>query len=242
MARFFLAKARLAVLAHAAAVDGSCTGEASMRQVLLLASSSLIALSALAAPPASTPPPQDQAALERQFDGAIDQNEMRDWLKTLAAEPNNVGSPHDKQNAEFILSLFKKFGWDAHIETFNVLYPTPLSETVELLGPKPFKATLQEPNIPGDTTARSKQASLPAYLAFQGDGDVTAPLVYVNYGMRDDYKALARLGVDVKGKIVITRYGGGWRGLKPLLAQQHGAIGCLIYSDPSDDGYSVDTA
>jgi N-acetylated-alpha-linked acidic dipeptidase len=211
-----------------------------MHRVLLLTASSLIALSALAAAPA--PAPQDEATLEKNFDAGINQNEMRDWLKTLAAEPNHVGSPHDKQNADMILGLFKKFGWDAHIETFNVLYPAPVSETVELLGNKPFKATLQEPNIPGDTTSRSKQPSLPAYLEYQGDGDVTAPLVYVNYGMRDDYRTLARLGVDVKGKIVIARYGSGWRGLKPLLAQQHGAIGCLIYSDPSDDGYSVDTA
>ncbi|HEY1637522.1 MAG TPA: M28 family peptidase, partial [Rhizomicrobium sp.] len=211
-----------------------------MRQTLLLTVSSLVALSALAAAPPSAPVPQDQASLERNFDADIKPDEMRDWLKMLAAEPNHVGSPHDKQNADFILNLFKKFGWDAHIETFNVLYPTPVSETVELLGPKPFKTTLQEPNIPGDTTARSKQPSLPAYLEYQGDGDVKAPLVYVNYGMRDDYKTLQRLGVDVKGKIVIARYGSGWRGLKPLLAQQHGAVGCLIYSDPSDDGYSVD--
>jgi N-acetylated-alpha-linked acidic dipeptidase len=211
-----------------------------MRRLLMLSASSLLGLSALAAAPPPSPSPQDRASLERSLDADIKPDEMRDWLKNLAAEPNNVGSPHDKQNAEFILNLFKKFGWDAHIETFNVLYPTPVSETVELLGPKPFKATLQEPNIPGDTTARSKPQGLPAYLAFQGDGDVKAPLVYVNYGMRDDYKTLQRLGVDVKGKIVITRYGGGWRGLKPLLAQQHGAVGCLIYSDPSDDGYSVD--
>ncbi|MBV9572166.1 MAG: M28 family peptidase [Alphaproteobacteria bacterium] len=213
-----------------------------MRRILLFASSCALALLAISAAPAPGPVPQDQASLERSFDASIKAGEMGDSLKTLAAEPNHVGSPHDKQNADFILGLFKKFGWDTHIETFNVLYPTPISETVELLGPKPFKATLQEPNIPGDTTARAKQPALPAYLAFQGDGDVKAPLVYVNYGMRDDYKALERLGVDVKGKIVIVRYGSGWRGLKPLLAQQHGAVGCLIYSDPSDDGYSVDTA
>src|ERR1051326_8070817 len=212
-----------------------------MRRLAALTASSLVAILSLAAAP-SNPASLDQANAERNFDASIDAHEMRDWLETLAAEPNHVGSPHDKANAEFILGLFKKFGWDAHIETFQVLYPTPVSETVELTGPKPFKATLQEPNIPGDTTARSKQPSLPAYLAYQSDGDVTAPLVYVNYGMKDDYKALQRLGVDVKGKIVIARYGGGWRGLKPLLAQQHGAVGCLIYSDPSDDGYSVDAA
>ena len=212
-----------------------------MRRLLLFASCGAVTLIGVAAAPAPSVLSQDENSLERSFDASIKPDEMRDWLKILAAEPNHVGSSHDKQNAEFILSLFRKFGWVAHIETFNVLYPMPVSETLELLGPKPFRATLQEPNIPGDTTARSKQPALPAYLAFQGDGDVKAPLVYVNYGMKDDYKTLERLGVDVKGKIVIARYGGGWRGLKPLLAQQHGAVGCLIYSDPSDDGYSVDT-
>ena len=81
---------------------------------------------------------------------------------------------------------------------------------------------------------------LPPDLAYQGDGDVSAPVVYVNYGMPDDYDALARRGIDVRGKIVLARYGAGWRGLKPLLAQQHGAVGCLIYSDPADDGFSQD--
>ncbi len=210
-----------------------------MRRFAVLTAFSLVAILSMAA--ASPDRAQmDQATLTRNFDASVNVNEMRGWLKTLAAEPNHVGSPHDKANAEFILELFKKFGWDAHIETFQVLYPTPVSETIELLGPRPFKATLQEPPILGDTSATAKQPALPAYLAYQGDGDVTAPLVYVNYGMRDDYKALQRLGVDVKGKIVIARYGGGWRGLKPLLAQQHGALGCIIYSDPSEDGYSVD--
>lgn len=161
-------------------------------------------------------------------------------MKLLAAQPNHVGSPHDKSNAEYILARFKEWGWDAHIETFDVLYPTPISETLELLGKKPFKATLQEPPIPGDSSARARDYALPAYVAYQGDGDVTAGLVYVNYGMPDDYKMLQRLGVSVKGKIVIARYGSGWRGLKPQLAQEHGAIGCIIYSDPADDGYGVD--
>ena len=118
-----------------------------------------------------------------------------------------------------------------------MLYPTPLEEKLELLGDRPFVAKLHEPGIPGDTSSREPDGVLPPYLAFQGDGDVTAPAVYANYGMPDDYKALERAGIDVRGKIVITRYGGGWRGLKPQLAQEHGAIGCLIYSDPADDGY-----
>lgn len=184
-----------------------------------------------------TPP---QAAVERSFDQAVDADEMRQWLERMSSEPNHVGSPHDKVNAEWELAQFKKFGWDAHMETFEVLYPTPVSEAVELLGDKPYQATLQERPVAGDSSDRTKDPVLPAYVAFQGDGDVTSPLVYVNYGMQDDYKTLQRMGISVKGKIVIARYGAGFRGLKPRMAQEHGAIGCLIYSDPIDDGYSVD--
>jgi N-acetylated-alpha-linked acidic dipeptidase len=189
---------------------------------------------------AQTAAPVDQAALEKSFDADVKPDEMAAWNKLMASEPNNVGSPHDKANAEWELAQFQKFGWDAHIETFSVLYPTPTHEEVTLLGKKPFKATLTEPPIPGDTSATAKSPGLPAYFAYQGDGDVTAPLVYVNYGMQDDYKELERLGVSVKGKIVIARYGAGWRGLKPKLAYDHGAIGCIVYSDPKDDGYATD--
>ncbi len=134
-----------------------------------------------------------------------------------------------------MVSQFKKFGWDTRVETFQVLYPTPVSEGVEMGN---FKATLTEKPIPGDSTANFKDYELPAYLAYQGDGDVTAPLVYVNYGTEADYKELALEGVSVEGKIVIARYGEVWRGVKPLLAARHGAIGCIIYSDPADDGYA----
>jgi N-acetylated-alpha-linked acidic dipeptidase len=178
-------------------------------------------------------------SLEQQFDAQLSSADQTAWLKLMAAEPNHVGSPHDKLNADWELAQFKKFGWDAKIETYYVLFPTPLAEAVEMGG---FKATLQEPSIPGDSTARETQPALPGYLAYQGDGDVTAPLVYVNYGTEEDYKQLARLGISVKGKIVITRYGQVWRGVKPLLAYKHGAIGCLIYSDPADDGYAQGTA
>jgi N-acetylated-alpha-linked acidic dipeptidase len=177
-------------------------------------------------------------ALTSAFDAALSAKDQSDWLKLMTAEPNHVGSPHDKANAEWELAQFKAFGWDAHIEEFDVLYPTPIAEKLELLTPAPFDATLQEPPIPGDGSAAETQPALPAYLVYQGDGDVTAPIVYVNYGMQDDYKALERMGIDVRGRIVIARYGHGWRGLKPLLAQQHGALGCIIYSDPADDGYA----
>ena len=176
----------------------------------------------------------------RQLDSDIHPDEIRDWMKQMAAEPNHVGSPHDKANADFLLAQFKSWGWDAHIETYKVLYPTPISESLQMLGANPFTATLQEKDIPGDTTSTAKEPSLPAYLAYQGDGDVTAPLVYVNYGIVDDYKRLEQTGISVKGKIVIVRYGESWRGLKVKLAQDHGAAGVLIYSDPADDGYSTD--
>jgi len=182
----------------------------------------------------------DQAALEQRFDASIHPDELRDWMKGLASQPNHVGSPHDKANAKWILAQFKSWGWDAHIETFEVLYPTPISETVELVSPKHFKAMLQEPPIKGDSSATATQPALPAYLAYQSDGDVKGELVYVNYGMKEDYDTLEKLGVSVKGKIVIARYGEGWRGLKPKLAQEHGAIGCIIFSDPHDDGYAQD--
>ena len=189
---------------------------------------------------ASTPAPPNESQLEHEFDALIKPNDLGDWMKVLASEPNHVGSPHDKANAARILSWFQNWGWDSHIETFYVLYPVALFESLELVQPKPFKATLQEPPIPGDSSANATDAVLPAYLAYQGDGDVTASLVYVNYGMQDDYETLERLGVSVKGKIAIARYGGGWRGLKPKLAQDHGAVGCIIYSDPANDGYSID--
>jgi N-acetylated-alpha-linked acidic dipeptidase len=177
-----------------------------------------------------------QRSLEKQFDALLSASDMRGWLEQLSSKPNQVGSPHDKANAEFLLAQFKQWGWDAHIETFDVLYPTPTHELVELVAPTKFKATLREPPVKGDRTS-ALPGALPPYNVYGADGDVTGELVYVNYGMPDDYKELARLGVSVKGKIVIVRYGGGWRGLKPELAHQHGAIGCLIYSDPRDDGY-----
>ena len=205
---------------------------------------SLFALvgAALLANPVGAQKAGQLADLEKQFDAVVSPTEMDGWMKTMAAEPNHVSSPHDKLNAETTLKQFQDWGWDAKIETFKVLYPTPLKVSLDLAGKTSFKATLSERPIPGDATSSRTKNELPAYVAFQGDGDVTAPLVYLNYGMPDDYKQLERMGVDVKGKIVIARYGAGWRGLKPKLAQDHGAIGCIIYSDPRDDGFSVDDA
>jgi len=180
-----------------------------------------------------------QVSLEKKFDEQLDPADLRGWLETMAAEPNHVGSPHDKLNAEFTLAKFQEWGWDAHIETFYVLYPTPLTQKLELVSPTPFTAKIHEPEIAGDRASGNTKGALPPYHAYGADGDVTAELVYVNRGMPDDYKELETHGVSVKGRIVIVRYGGGWRGLKPKLAYEHGAVGCLIYSDPADDGYGA---
>ena len=180
-----------------------------------------------------------QQALEQRFDAQLNTAELRDWLKTLSSEPNQVGSPHNKANAERVRDLFKQWGWNAQIETFEVLYPTLKHHTLEMVGPTKFVASLKEPPIAGDASSARTADAMPPYNAYGADGDVTADLVYLNYGMPDDYKDLARRGIDVKGKIVIARYGAGWRGLKPKLAQEHGAVGCIIYSDPQNDGYGA---
>jgi len=185
----------------------------------------------------SAPDAVAQAALEQKFDAALSAAQQSAWDKDMASAANEVGTPHDKANAEMMLKLFRRWGWDAEIETFYVLYPTPKEEELELVAPSAFKAALHEPPVDGDSTSGLTAGVLPPYNAYGADGDVTAELVYVNYGMPDDYKELARHGVDVKGKIVIARYGAGWRGLKPKLAYEHGAVGCIIYSDPRDDGY-----
>jgi len=161
---------------------------------------------------------------------------LREYMKHLSAEPHHVGSAYDKQNAEWIRDKFKSWGIDAKLEEFEVLFPTPTERVLEMTEPSRFRAVLKEPVIPEDPDSGDSN-QLPTYNAYSIDGDVTGQVVYANYGVPADYDELTKLGIDVKGKIVITRYGGSWRGIKPKVAAEHGAIGCLIYSDPKDDGY-----
>ena len=175
---------------------------------------------------------------EQKFRALPSPDNLRDDMKLLSAHPHHVGSVYDKNNAEWITSKFREWGWDTHIETFEVLFPTPKERVVELVAPMHVTAKLYEPAFPQDPTSSQQSEQLPSYNAYSADGDVTAQLVYVNYGVPDDYEQLARRGVSVKGAIVIARYGGSWRGIKPKVAAEHGAIGCLIYSDPRDDGYA----
>ena len=178
-----------------------------------------------------------EVALESQYDAQLNRDNLRAWMQRLTARPHHLGSPYDKDNAEFIASLYKSWGFDTAIEEFRVLFPTPKTRIVEMVAPERYTLKLFEPPLAQDSTSNQSNEQLPTYNAYSVDGDVTGDLVYVNYGIPADYEQLERNGVDVKGKIVIARYGGSWRGIKPKVAAEHGAAGCIIYSDPRDDGY-----
>ena len=174
---------------------------------------------------------------ETKFRAIPDPAALREYMRRLSARPHHVGSPYDKDNAEWIAAKAREWGLDATIESFDVLFPTPKERLLEMTGPTRYTAKIAEPPVSVDSTSNQQSEQLPVYNAYSIDGDVTAPLVYVNYGVPADYEQLDRLGISVKGAIVIARYGGSWRGIKPKVAAEHGAIGCLIYSDPRDDGY-----
>jgi len=183
---------------------------------------------------------RNERSWETKFRAIPDPSNLREYMRRLSARPHHVGSPYDKDNAEWILAHFKEWGLDAHIETFNVLFPTPKVRVLEMLEPTKFTAKLEEPALAVDPTSNQKSEQLPTYNAYSIDGDVTAPLVFVNYGLPEDYEKLDRLGISVKGAIVVAKYYESWRGVKPKVAAEHGAVGCLIYSEPKDDGYSRD--
>ena len=205
--------------------------EGSMRQFLALIFAAIL-FSLL---PAQSQKPATE--WEKKLRAIPVQENIRDYDKRLSARPHHLGSPYDKENAEWMLSKFKEWGFDAKIERFDVLFPTPKERLLEMIGPKQFLAKLQEPAEGVDPTSQQQSEQLPTYNAYSTDGDVAAPLVYVNYGIPQDYEELERHGISVKGAIVIARYGASWRGIKPKLAGEKGAVGCIIYSDPRDDGY-----
>jgi N-acetylated-alpha-linked acidic dipeptidase len=179
-----------------------------------------------------------QRGLETRFDAALDPDDLRSWMQYLSSRPHHVGSPFGQEVARFIADRFRAWGYDTQTETYHVLFPTPRVRRLEMVAPTRFTAALEEPTLTEDRTSNQKDEQLPSYNAYSIDGDVTGELVYVNYGVPADYEELERRGVDVTGRIVIARYGGSWRGIKPKVAAEHGAIGCLIYSDPRDDGYA----
>lgn len=180
---------------------------------------------------------QKETRLEKQFDQYLKAENLRAHLKRMSAHPHPVGSPFGRENAEYARDLFKSYGFEARIDTSYVLFPTPKIRIVELVAPTRFKASLTEPALKEDATSGQAEEQLPPYHAFSADGDVTAELVFVNYGIPEDYETLKKMGIDVRGKIVLAKYGNSWRGIKPKVAAEHGALGCIIYSDPKEDGY-----
>ena len=182
-------------------------------------------------------PPSTQ--LEQKAAALPQPSREKAYLERMAREPHHAGSAGSLSVAEYALGLFKEFGLDARIENFEALIPYPTSRSLELVSPVHFEASLKEPAIAQDSYS-SNPNQLPSYNAYSAAGDVTAPLVYVNYGIPEDYEYLAKHNIDVKGRIVIARYGKSWRGTKPKIAAEHGAVGCIIYSDPHEDGYFQD--
>jgi N-acetylated-alpha-linked acidic dipeptidase len=182
----------------------------------------------------------EQAKLQHEREdkayNIISAERIRIHMERMSANPHHAGSPGGKAVAEYALAQLKEWGLDARIEEFDALLPYPISRSLEMTAPVRFRAQLKEPVIDDDKFT-SQAGQLPTFNAFSGSGDVTATLVYVNYGMPEDYEYLKKAGIDIKGKIAIVRYGRGWRGVKAKLAQEYGAAGCLIYSDPHEDGY-----
>src|SRR4051794_35755661 len=179
---------------------------------------------------------EKQRAFERQFRAVPKPENLREYMRTISAEPHHAGSPGSRKVAEYILGQFTSWGLNASIESFEALMPYPTERAVELIAPERYQLTLKEPTVDEDKDS-GDPGGLATFNAYSADGDVTADLVYVNYGILEDYEQLAKLGIDVKGKIAIARYGRSWRGIKPKVAWEHGAVGCIIYSDPKDDGY-----
>lgn len=179
----------------------------------------------------------EQKNLENAFEEKLDATNIDNWMQKMSAEPHWVGTKFGEENAKWIRDQFKSWGYDAKIETYQILFPYPTERVLELTGPTQYKAKLTAVPVEGDPFTAQGDALLPSYNAFSKDGDVEAELVFVNYGIPKDYEELEKLGISVKGKIVIAKYQGSWRGIKPKLAAENGAIGCIIYSDPQDDGY-----
>ncbi|WP_108247327.1 transferrin receptor-like dimerization domain-containing protein [Muricauda brasiliensis] len=178
-----------------------------------------------------------QTQLEAEYEKQLSTKNLDEWMKLMVAEPHWVGTEYGEKNVKWMEKQFKSWGYKTKIDTYHVLFPYPKVRVLELTAPTKYTASLEAIAVEGDPYTAQGDKLLPSYNAFSTDGDVEADLVFVNYGIPSDYEELEKLGIDVKGKIVIAKYQGSWRGIKPKLAAEKGAIGCIIYSDPMDDGY-----
>jgi N-acetylated-alpha-linked acidic dipeptidase len=173
---------------------------------------------------------------ERELKAAPSPSLAEADFDVMTAEPHHVGSPYEIKLAGYVADTFQQFGLEASRYEYSVLVPWPGERRIDIVAPDQLKLQVEEESIPGDKWA-AMPGILPAYNVYSPSGDVTGDIVYVNYGIPADYDTLKALGVDVRGKIVLARYGGSWRGIKPKVAAAHGAVGCVIYSDPHEDGY-----
>ena len=184
--------------------------------------------------------PSDPARCRGARRRRADSRSARKWLRILTAEPHVAGTPADYKTAIFVRDKLREWGWKAELAELEVLLNYPLADRPPSLEiQRPFHKALNLDEAPISTDKDS--ASTAAFGAFNGygvSGDASGQVIYANYGRPEDYQALEKLGIDVKGKIVLARYGGLFRGLKVLNAQKRGAKGILIYSDPADDGYA----
>ncbi len=177
-----------------------------------------------------------QNRLEANFLKLPKAQNNRKYLHFLTEEPHLAGTPASKRVAEYLRDQYRSWGFDAHLAEYRVYLPQPKKIEIELVEPDSVKLNLRENNWIGDKDSYDSRAVTP-FNGYSPSGDVTAQVVYANRGLPGDYERLAELGVEVKNKIVIVRYGGSFRGVKAQVAESHGAAGLIIYSDPADDGY-----
>ncbi len=158
-------------------------------------------------------------------------------LQFLTSAPHVAGSPEDYRNAEYVLDRYKAAGLDAYIQPYKVWMGLPLDIRVDVVAPEGVVMHGPSPERVSDDPFQKDPRILPAFNEYSPSGDVTAEVIYANYGRPEDFKKLQEMGIDLKGKIVICRYGEVFRGVKPSIASQYGAAGVILYSDPWDDGY-----
>jgi N-acetylated-alpha-linked acidic dipeptidase len=184
--------------------------------------------------------PPNSLAAEQSWEAKAhaipDPQRVRNTIQKLADKPHLAGTPASKAVADYLAGQLREWGLETHVEEFEALLPTPQHRALEMTEPKAYHARLLEPTVAGDKNSEDAD-QVPPYNAYSGSGDVNGQLVYVNFGVPADYEYLAKQGISVKGKIVIARYGASWRGVKPKVAWEHGAVGCIIYSDPHEDGF-----
>ncbi len=181
--------------------------------------------------------PTAELNAEKTFLEVPDPLLAKEHLRILTSAPHVAGSLEDRKTAEYVLGQYKAAGLDAYIQEYKVWMALPLDVRVDVVAPENVVMHGPSPEKVSEDPYQSDPRILPAFNEYSPSGDVTADVVYANYGRVEDFAKLKEMGIDLKGKIVIVRYGENFRGVKPFLAAQYGAAGVILYSDPWDDGY-----